>query len=105
MTSFHLRQKGLGNSRTRRHFIQRALEPLAKRTNLASYGNCDLCLVIEWQNHSKTESRSQNSLYTKLCFIECNILPETRAICPVSCRDACFNQCERRDTFALAQNR
>jgi hypothetical protein len=33
---------------------------LTKRANFAAYGNCDLCLVIEWQNHSKTESRSQN---------------------------------------------
>jgi hypothetical protein len=62
---------------------------LAKRADFAAYRNCDLCLVIECQNHSKTESRGQKiSLYTKLCFIECNILPKTRAICPVSCRDA-----------------
>jgi hypothetical protein len=60
MTAFDLRQKGLGNSRGGCHFIQRALEPLAERADFVSYRDRNVCLVIEWQNHSKTESRSQN---------------------------------------------
>jgi hypothetical protein len=72
MPPFDLRKKGLRDARRFRRFRQRVSEPVAQRPNLAADRHSvyrGACLVIEWRNHSKTQSRSQNLFdKSKSCF-------------------------------------